>query len=166
MAFTLRPATRADIPAVDALLADSYPALLKADYPASVLVTALPLISRAQPGLVASGQHWTAGDGRDLMGAGGWTFAAPGGGARRSGVAHVRHVVTSRRAVRRGVGRAVMAAATDQARAAGAMRMECLSTRMAVPFYAALGFAVVGETVVALRPGVAFPAVEMARGLP
>ena len=47
----VRPAERSDMAAVDALLARSYPRLLKPDYPPSVLVTALPLISRAQPAL-------------------------------------------------------------------------------------------------------------------
>lgn len=46
----LRPATLDDLAAVDRLLADSYPRLLAADYAPSVLVTALPIISRAQRG--------------------------------------------------------------------------------------------------------------------
>ena len=46
-ALTLRLSIRADLAAVDALLAHSYPRLLAADYPPSVLVTALPIISRA-----------------------------------------------------------------------------------------------------------------------
>lgn len=161
----LRPAAPADLPAIDALLASSYPALLKPDYPASVLVTALPLISRAQPRLVASGSYWTAWDGHRLLGAGGWTRGGPLGGRVR-GVGHVRHVVTARDATRRGIGRAVMGAALDQARRAGIRRLECLSTRTAVPFYSALGFVLLGPTDVVLRPGVTFPAVAMRLDMP
>ena len=50
--FVLRTASKQDIAAVDALLARAYPRLVKADYPPSALVMALPLISRAQPDLV------------------------------------------------------------------------------------------------------------------
>ena len=43
----IRPTTGADLPAIDALLRESYPVLLKPHYAPSVLVTALPLIARA-----------------------------------------------------------------------------------------------------------------------
>ena len=58
--FHIRPGTRADLARVDALLSRSYPRLLKRDYPPSVLVTALPLISRAQPALLDSGSYYVA----------------------------------------------------------------------------------------------------------
>ena len=54
--LTLRHATPSDLAAVDALLARSYPRLLAADYPPSVLVTAVPIIARARPELLASGR--------------------------------------------------------------------------------------------------------------
>ena len=57
-ALTLRHATRSDLAAVDARLARGYPRLLAADYAASVLVTAVPIIARARPELLASGRNW------------------------------------------------------------------------------------------------------------
>lgn len=42
--LTFRTALRGDLSAVDALMARSYAKLLAADYPPSVLVTALPII--------------------------------------------------------------------------------------------------------------------------
>ncbi|NUB46058.1 GNAT family N-acetyltransferase [Fertoebacter nigrum] len=160
-AVTFRVAGRGDLAAVDALLARSYPRLLKADYPASVLVTALPLISRARPELVVSGSYWLALLGGAVVGAGGWTPDAPGGGAAVPQLGHVRHVVTDAEQVRQGIGRGLMARVLDQARAAGMRRLDCLSTRTAVPFYAALGFRVLGPVEVPLRPGIGFPAVRM-----
>ena len=72
--LTLRPSTAADLAAVGALLARSYPRLLAPDYPASVRVLAIPLISRARPELLASGTYWLAHDPQgDILGAGGWT---------------------------------------------------------------------------------------------
>jgi GNAT superfamily N-acetyltransferase len=167
--LTLRPASPADLSAVDALLARSYPRLLAADYPPSVMVLAVPIIARARPELLASGRYWLAEDpaGR-LLGSGGWSARAPSPrdeakGPRRSqqGVAHVRHVATDPDAVRQGVGRALMARVMAEARAAGFAQMECLSTRTAVPFYAAVGFHAVGPVHVNLAPGIDFPATQM-----
>lgn len=157
----IRPTTRADIPAVDALLARAYPVLLKPDYPASVLVTALPIISRARPELVVSGTYYGVFDGAALVGAGGWSMAPPGGARAARDLAHVRHVVTEPTRVREGIGRAMMERVFAVARAAGARRMACQSTRTAVPFYAAMGFQPLGEIVVPLRGGIDFPAVQM-----
>lgn len=163
--IAVRVAGRGDMSAVDALLARAYPRLLKADYPGSVLVTALPLISRANPSLVTSGSYFLAENDEGLLGAGGVTRARPPGAAAGRNWAHVRHVVTDDRALRRGVGRAIMSAVVARAldwRAAG---LEAMSTRTAVPFYAALGFDLVAEIDVPLRPGITIPAVRMRRRL-
>jgi len=156
-----RLAVRGDLAAVDALLARSYPRLLKPDYPASVLVTALPIISRAQPDLVMSGSYWVAVQGQALVGAGGWTRAAPAGSMPDERAGHVRHVMTDDRAVRRGIGRGLMARVKAQAMAAGVTQLDCLATRTAVPFYTAMGFATLGPVEVPLRAGISFPAVRM-----
>lgn len=153
--ISFRIARWGDLTGVDALLARAYPRLLKADYPASVLVTALPIISRARPELVVSGSYWVAVLGAEIVGAGGWS---PGGSA---GFGEVRHLVTDDRQVRRGIARGLMGRAMAQAKAAGVRRLECLSSRTAVPFYAAIGFAVLGEVEVPLRAGIGFPAVRM-----
>jgi GNAT superfamily N-acetyltransferase len=162
--ITIRPSTRADLSAVDALLARAYPRLLAADYPPSVLVTALPIISRARPELVTCGTYYIAVDGAGaVLGAGGWTRAAPAGGARRVTTAHIRHFVTDDRAVRRGIGRALMQRTLADAAADGVTMLDCQATRTAVPFYAAMGFGVLGDITVPLRPGIDFPAVRMQR---
>jgi GNAT superfamily N-acetyltransferase len=158
--LTLRTATPGDLSAVDALLARSYPKLLKADYPPSVLVLALPIISRARPSLLASGSYFVAetGEGR-IVGAGGWTRG------RGAGRGDVRHVVTDDRCVRQGVGRAVLDLVLETAAAAGLRQLDCQATRTAVPFYRALGFAETGRIEVPLAPGIVFPAVHMERRL-
>lgn len=159
--FQIRLAGRGDIAAVDALLARAYPRLLKATYPPSVLVTALPLISRAQPGLIASGSYYVAvaADGA-MIGAGGWT---PRRGQRGTG--DVRHLVTDDRHLRKGIARAIMEAVHDQARQAGIRVMDCKATRMAAPFYAAMGYRQLREITVQLRAGIGFPAIHMVRTL-
>ncbi|MCR9111286.1 MAG: hypothetical protein NXH94_20735 [Rhodobacteraceae bacterium] len=49
--LTLRPAKPSDTDALNRLFGQSYPVLLKPDYAPSVLVTAVPLMSKAQPAL-------------------------------------------------------------------------------------------------------------------
>ena len=169
LTLTLRLATPSDLAAVDGLLARSYLRLLGADCLPSVRVTALPILARAQPVLLASGRYWLAQDaGGRLLGAGGWSMGAPpadGPGPRSPQVAHVRHVATDPDALRRGVARAILARSMEDARAAGAQVMACLSTRMAVPFYASVGFRGTEAVTVPLAPGIGFPAVRMRRDL-
>lgn len=159
--WDIRPSTPDDLAAVDALLAASYPRLLKADYPASVLVTALPIISRARPELLACGSYYVAVDATgNIRGAGGWTVDR-----HRAGRAHVRHLVTDHRRLRQGIGRALMDHVLTQARAAGIRTLDCAATRTAVPFYATVGFVAEGELTIPLAPGIDFPAVQMRMSL-
>lgn len=160
MEISVRPTTPADLAEVDALLARAFPRLLKDAYPPSVRVTALPLIARAQPALLASGRYFAAegeweGE-RRVLGVGGWS---PDRG--RPGLAHIRHVATAPEVVRRGVGRALLERIRTTAGAEGIRAFECLATRNAVPFYASVGFRAEGEVEMALQPGITFPAVLM-----
>jgi GNAT superfamily N-acetyltransferase len=165
--LTVRIAGSPDLAAIDALLARTYPRLLKADYPPSVLVLSLPIISRANPALVASGTYYVVEEAGAVVGAGGWTRTVPAGrrGAASARTAQVRHVVTDHRRTRRGIGRALMTRILEDAATDGVTAIECLSTRTAVPFYAACGFAELGAVSVGLAPGIDFPAVRMARRL-
>lgn len=157
----IRETGRADIAAVDALLSASYPALLKRDYPPSVLVTALPLISRAQPRLVTCGTYYGVFDGDALVGAGGWSRASGQGGR----LARVRHVVTAQNRTRQGIGRRLMNHIFAKARAGGAEEMTCEATITAVPFYRAVGFNGDAPITIQLQPGIEFPAILMSRPL-
>ena len=164
--ITVRVAIPSDLAAVDDLLSRSYPALLKHDYPPSVLVTILPLISRANPALLRSGSYFVAETGGQVVGAGGWTQGSPVGLHGDKALGHVRHVVTDHRRTRAGIGAALMARVFETARSHGMTHLEALSTRTAVPFYAALGFAAQGEVQVPLGPaGLPFAAERMLKRL-
>ncbi|GGE43933.1 GNAT family N-acetyltransferase [Actibacterium pelagium] len=163
--FEIRVATQRDIAPIDVLLSRSYPILLKPDYPPSVLVTALPLISKANPNLITCGTYYVVEDADGVVGAGGWTFAAPTGHQPRRGRGNIRHVVTDHLKLRQGVGRALMQRIFEEAASAGAEWLDCLSTRTAVPFYQSLGFRPMGEVSIDLRPGITFPSVLMERAL-
>lgn len=164
-ALKVRAATGADVAAVDALLARAYPRLLRPDYAPSMMVMALPLISRAKPALVTCGTYYVVELGGVIIGAGGWTRAAPGKGLARVGVGNIRHVVTDDRHVRRGVGRALMTHIFATAKAADVLRLDCLSTLTARPFYQTMGFVAAGAVTVSLAEGIDFPAIAMSRDL-
>lgn len=164
--ITIRATNTGDVPIVDALLAASYPVLLKPDYPPSVLVTCLPMITRAQPALLRCGTYYMALDSDgEALAAGGWTHGGPQGGVGPRDVGHIRHVVTHPKAVRRGLARAIIERSFRAARTSGVRWIMCQSTRTAEPFYNAMGFQRRGEIEVMLRPGIGFPAVEMIRAL-
>ena len=167
--LTLRLARPADLAAVDVLLARSYPRLLKPDYPPSIMVTLVPMLARARPELLASGRYFVVeGRGR-VLGAGGYSLAAPGPrgaapGAEEPRLGHIRHLATDPDATRQGIARRLMAAVFAAAAGEAVVRFDCLSTRTAVPFYQAMGFAVIGPVEIPLGPGMSFPAVRMQRG--
>ncbi len=163
MPYEIRPATQDDHDAVSTLLARSYRALLAPDYPAALLREALPLITRANPGLLRCGTYFVAvdpGTGR-VLAAGGWTDISPAGHPGRRGEGHIRHVATDPEAARRGLGRDIMRHVVRSAAQVGVTRLHCLSTLTARPFYGALGFGLLGGIVIRLAPGVHFPAVHM-----
>jgi GNAT superfamily N-acetyltransferase len=140
--------------------------MLKPDYAPSVLVTCLPLITRARPELLRSGTYYMAEDSDGAaIAAGGWTHSGPQGGVGPRDVGHIRHVVTHPRAVRQGLARSLMERSFAAARNSGVRWMMCQSTRTAEPFYASMGFQRRGEIEIMLRPGIGFPAVEMIRPL-
>ncbi len=164
--FVIRTATPDDLDQIDALLGRSYPVLLKEAYPPSLMVMAVPLISKAQPRLLASGTYFVVTDEDQIIGAGGWTRALPGGaGKGTAGVGNIRHVVTDHRRVRQGIGRRLMTHIDETARVAGIELLNCMSTLMAEPFYASVGFKTLGPITVNLQRGIEFPAIHMQKRL-
>lgn len=165
--LTVSPTTLDDLTEIDALFRRAYPALLKADYPPSLLVTAIPRIARAQPRLLACGTYFAVRDMTGaIVGAGGWTRSGPPDIAGQEvTTGHVRHVVTDDRRVRQGIGRLLLHHVFEDASQAGIRRLECQSTLTARDFYAACGFEEVRPIVVPLAPGIEFPAILMHRDL-
>ncbi|MEM9429970.1 MAG: GNAT family N-acetyltransferase [Pseudomonadota bacterium] len=162
--YTVRHSEARDIAQIDALLRRSFSRLLKADYPPSVMVTAVPLISRAQPSLIKSGTYYVAEDEDGaIVGVGGWTRLNPHAGRILPGRASVRHFATDADRARRGVAAALMSRVVEETRALGLIALDCVSTRTAVPFYLAQRFRSVGDVTVTLRPGIVFPAILLQR---
>ena len=163
-AFSLRPARPDDAAAITAVLASAYPRLMAADYDPAVLAIALPVMTAANPGLLASGTYYVQAlqDGR-IVSCGGWTHQAPGTKQVESGTAHVRHFATHPDWIRNGLGASIFRRCRQEARAAGIHTLKCFSSLGAVPFYAAQGFQEVERIDIALRGDIKFATVIMIR---
>ena len=158
----IRQADPSDFEAVDRLFGRSYPVLLQGHYSPATYISALPVISRAQPELLASGLFFVVEDAnKDVVAAGGWSMEPPKGGQGMRGVGHVRHVATDHRRLRQGIGRALITHIKLHAKGSGMMKLQCFSTLNAQAFYSANGFTSLGEGEVQLSGGIGFPVVVM-----
>ena len=90
----------------------------------------------------------------------GFAAAVPAGG-----VTHVSDLFVTPEHQGRGIGRRLLGTVLEAARREGMRRIDCLATRTAVPFYAAMGFGELGPVAIALAPGIDFEAVRMVRAL-
>ena len=155
MVFSLRVANIDDAPAVSALLEASYTGQLAVGYAPEVLVRALPLMTKANPRLLKSGTYYVAEADDQLVGCGGWSKEAPGTHEITEGMGHIRHVATHPGWLRRGIGRALLLRCFREATLAGISTLECHSTLVAVDFYAAAGFKVIGQKTIDLTSDIA-----------
>jgi len=162
--FRIRVSTPEDEAAVSGLLRASYPILMRPYYEQSALCATLPLMTRANPQLLASGTFYVAETmtGK-IVGCGGWTREPPGGGDIEAGWAHLRHFATHAEWTGRGVGRLLYGRCEMQARTAGVKGFRCFSSLNAVDFYLALGFDRVGQTEIRMQQDRTLPSVMMAR---
>lgn len=167
-AFTVRTAIPADGPAITEAVTASYTALMPAAYDAATLDAVLPLITQANPRLLAAGTYYVAVTAEEIVGCGGWTLERPGDGSEEGKAGdpttgHIRHFATHPDWTGQGIGRAIYDRCETAARAAGATRFQCYASRNAVPFYAAVGFTTVREIDVPITAQAILPAVLMMR---
>jgi GNAT superfamily N-acetyltransferase len=159
--ITIRAATPDDDSLLSELLEAAYGELTRGQYDPTALAAALPLMSTANPKLLASGTYYIAYAGGQAAGCGGWTREKPGSGEVVDGVAHIRHFATHPAHLRKGIARMLLKHCLAEARSAGIQVMMSQSTLPAEQFYAAAGFRSVRPIEVELGPGVVLPAVEM-----
>ncbi len=162
----LRTASSDDRAAVSDLLDLSYRALMAGAYPADLLAQALPMITKANPVLLASGRYGLIEDeAGQLLACGGWSLERPGSGVVVEGLAHIRHFAVHPDAVRRGLGRRLYQWCEDAARIHGMTHFECHASLNAEGFYRRLGFERSRELGLRLRTSVTLPAIEMVKEL-
>lgn len=162
----LRTASPDDRAAVSDLLGQSYRVLMADAYPADLLELALPLITKANPVLLASGRYGLIEDeAGQLLACGGWSLERPGSGVVVEGLAHIRHFAVYPDAVRHGFGRQLYEWCEDAARTHGMTQFECHASLNAEGFYRRLGFKRSRELSLRLNANVTLPAIEMVKEL-
>ncbi|MGI9421473.1 MAG: GNAT family N-acetyltransferase [Geminicoccaceae bacterium] len=164
--FALRTAAPDDAVPVTRLLEASYGRLMPSAYGQAHADQFLPVITKAQPELLASETYYLAitPEG-ELIGAGGWTKETPGSGDIDAHTGHIRHVATHPAWTGKGVGRTIIDRCVADARLAGLSRFECNSSLNAVDFYKHLGFKEVRPIDIPLGKHLIMPSLLMERTL-
>lgn len=174
---TIRIATMDDLPRIAAVMERAIAELQKPFLDAEQIAA-----SRRSMGLdtrlVADGTYFCVEVGGALAGCGGWSKRATLYGGDHSAEtrddrlldpasepARVRAMYTDPDFTRRGIGRLILAACEDAARAAGFRRLEMMATAAGEPLYAACGYAVVQRVDRMAADGVAVPGAVMAKDL-
>jgi N-acetylglutamate synthase-like GNAT family acetyltransferase len=164
-AYSIRAARPADFDAVSAVLLASYTTLLVGYYDRDLLDQALPLMTKSNPTLLASGTYYVAETRtHTLAGCGGWSMERPGSGETIQGEGHIRHFATHPEWLGRRVGASLMARCLADAEPL-IHQMHCYSTLNAEPFYRACGFETIGPIEVPVGRALKFPAMLMRRQL-
>lgn len=157
----VRTATPDDEAAVAHVLRDSYSRLWTATYEPELLAGILPIVTRPNGRLLASGRYYLAELHGRPVGCGGWSMEMPGSDRIAAGVAHIRHFAVSADYPRRGLGRLIFDACAAAAREEEIRRLHVFSSLSAEAFYAALGFRRVRAIEVPMTGGLLLPTIHM-----
>jgi GNAT superfamily N-acetyltransferase len=149
---TLRKATTADIPALNALIARSARGLSAEDYSPGQIEGALRGAFGVDSQLLADETYFVVEDGGQIVGCGGWSFRSTlfGGDARagrdssildsKTQPAKIRAFFVDPGHARRGIGSLLLDHCENQARARGYSRVELMATLPGAKLYAARGY--------------------------
>jgi N-acetylglutamate synthase-like GNAT family acetyltransferase len=162
----LRIALPKDAEAVAAVLRPSYAGLMAEAYPPDLLARVLPVITRANPELLASNRFYLVeAETGEPAACGGWSPNPPGRQEDDPRRAHIRHFATHPAWIRRGAGRMLYERCEADARAAGFTTFECWASLNGEAFYASLGFRRLEPIETRMSGSLLFPAVRMERRL-
>jgi GNAT superfamily N-acetyltransferase len=152
MAISLRIATPADIPQLEALIARSARGLSTQDYRPSQIEGALRGAFGVDTQLLADGTYFAVEENGRLVGCGGWSYRSTlFGGDHRTGrdsstldpltqAAKIRAFFVDPGAARRGIGSLLLEHCENAARARGFRHVELMATLPGVKLYAARGY--------------------------
>lgn len=173
----LRPATLDDVPALDALIAESARGLSAGFYTGEQVEALVRHVFGVDTQLVHDGTYYVVEDDAGLAACGGWSARRTlyGGDVHKAAEdprldpatdpARIRAFFVHPRCARRGLGRRLWEACARAAATAGFRRIELMATMPGEPLYAALGFTVEERTSITLPGGVAVPLARMGRAL-
>ncbi len=179
MKIALRCAVMADIPRLEALIADSVRGLQAGDYTPEQIERAIKTVYTIDTQLVADGTFFAAEarDDRAMAGCGGWSkrrkllggdrFATRGSDLLdpATDAAKIRAFFVHPDWARRGIGSMILEACESAAVAVGFTRFELGATLTGVPFYRARGYKEVERIEAAVGQGVSIEGYRMEKRL-
>jgi GNAT superfamily N-acetyltransferase len=171
----LRVAVPEDVPAIQALIADSVRVLSRGYYTEEQAESALEYVFGVDSQLIADESYYVIEDEQGMVAAGGWSRRAHlYGGDQTKGAedalldpakdpARIRAFFVAPRAARRGLGRHLYDQCAAAAALSGFTRLELAATMPGVPFYRALGFEMGEQYSISFPDGLDLPLVNMRR---
>lgn len=175
MNLSLRAASLADVPALNALIELSARSLSVDLYSPQQIEAAIRYVFGVDTNLIGDGTYYVAEVDATTVGCGGWSRRRTlyGGDQRPVGeaqlldpkieAARIRAFFVHPAWARRGIGRRILEICLEAAGAAGFSRFELMATLPGVPLYEAEGFRRVEDVVDVLPDGTAIPFVRMVR---
>jgi GNAT superfamily N-acetyltransferase len=173
----LRVATPADAQQIAALMRQSVLDLFPAFYDGRQTASAAVHIARLDASIIEDGTYFVHVVGDEVVACGGWSRRGKlyTGTADQEGIdrlldpatepAHIRAMFVRRDWTRRGLGRAILDAGRDAARAAGFRSLDLMATLPGEPLYRAYGFREVERVTLTMPDGVPIEGVVMERGM-
>ncbi len=174
----LRPATAADIAALELLIPLSVRALQAGHYSAEQMDAALGPVFGVDRRLISDGTYFVVEDDGVIVGCGGWSKRkAMYGGDRGSAgqdalldpktdAARIRAFFVHPSHARRGIGRRLLTACEAAIQSAGFTRIELVATLTGEPLYASAGYSVLEMIDAPLPHGLVLPTVRMGKSSP
>jgi GNAT superfamily N-acetyltransferase len=177
MAPSIRPATLAEVPLLNELIAASAHALGAGFYTPEQSAALTREVFGVDTQLIRDGTYFAVERDGVVLACGGWSRrATPFGGdqAKRGAdrlldpgteAARIRAFFVAPACARQGIGKALLDHCTAAAAAAGFTRLELTATMPGVPLYRAAGFAPLEPIELTLAGGVRVPLLRMGRAL-
>ena len=174
--ISLRMATLADIPAMEALITESV-MVLQTEYTREQRLAALGSVFGVDRNLIGDGTYFAATADGTIVGCGGWSRRRTPFGSDHSpakddsfldpaaDAARIRAFFIHPAWTRRGIGSRILRACESAAAEAGFTRVELTSTLAGVPLYTVHGFLPQEEFGVPLSNGDKLPVIRMTKAL-
>jgi GNAT superfamily N-acetyltransferase len=174
----LRVATPPDASRIDALMKASTAAIFPVHYDAAQTASAVRYVSQVDPDLLEDGTYFVVEADGEFVACGGWSRRARVymGSANAPGddryldpateAAHIRAMFVRADWTRRGLGRRIIEASEEAARAHRFRRMDLVATLPGIPLYLAAGYVpTAGIEDIVLADGVRLPCQAMSKEL-
>ena len=173
MEITIRVAVMDDVPALQKLIPQSARELSKGYYTPQQIESAIKYIFGVDTQLISDRTYYVAEAAGQMVGCGGWSKRKTMFGGDQMKVeqdlrldptvdaGRLRAFFTHPAWARQGIGRRIIQACEDAAKAEGFTRLELVATLPGEPLYAAMGYAVTERMDIPMQDGTTLPAAHM-----